>query len=67
MDYRTAYLGTELWVYDRWGKRVFHQVNYKSGDWDGGNCSDGVYFYVLKCNGQYNDEDFKGTVTILDR
>jgi PKD repeat protein len=65
VDYRTAYLGTELWVYDRWGKRVFHQVNYKSGDWDGGNCSDGVYFYVLKCTGQYNNEDFKGTVTIL--
>jgi hypothetical protein len=65
VDYTTAYLGTELWVYDRWGKRVFHQVNYKSGDWDGGNCPDGVYFYVLKCTGEYNDESFHGSVTIL--
>jgi large repetitive protein len=67
VDYRTAYLGTELWVYDRWGKRVYHQVNYKSGDWDGGNCPDGVYYYVLKCKGQFNDEDFRGSVTILGR
>ncbi len=64
-DYRQAYLNTEFMVFDRWGKRVFHENNYKSEDWDGGNLSDGTYFYILKCHGQYSDDVFKGSVTIL--
>lgn len=66
-DYLKLYLSTELWVYDRWGRKVFHAVNYKSGDWEGGNLADGVYFYVLKCQGQFESDVFKGSVTILGR
>jgi hypothetical protein len=65
-DYRNAYLSTELFVFDRWGRKVFSKKQYQSGEWDGGNHSDGVYFYILKCVGQFSDENFKGSVTILN-
>ena len=64
-DYRTVYLGTELLIWDRWGKKVFSQKDYQSGTWDGENLSDGVYFYLLKCDGQWEDEVYRGTLTIL--
>jgi gliding motility-associated-like protein len=64
-DWREAYLGNEFIVFDRWGKKVYQQSNYKSGDWDGANLSDGTYFYVLKCQGQFGDDVFKGSITIL--
>jgi gliding motility-associated-like protein len=64
-DFREAYIGNELLVYDRWGRKVFNQENYKSEDWDGSRLSDGTYFYILKCSGQFGDEVFKGSVTIL--
>ncbi len=65
VDYRLAYLSNEFVAFDRWGKKVFSQSNYKSGDWDGANLSDGTYFYVLKCHGQYGDDVFRGSVAIL--
>ncbi|MDP1622001.1 MAG: gliding motility-associated C-terminal domain-containing protein [Bacteroidales bacterium] len=64
-DYREAYLGNEILIFDRWGKKVFNTVNYKSEDWDGERLSDGTYFYILKLTGQYKDEVQKGSVTIL--
>ncbi|MCK9220287.1 MAG: gliding motility-associated C-terminal domain-containing protein [Bacteroidales bacterium] len=65
VDYRLAYLNTELVVFDRWGRKVFDHLNYQSGDWDGANLSDGTYFYILKCQGQYGDDVFRGSLTIL--
>ncbi|MFH1159629.1 MAG: gliding motility-associated C-terminal domain-containing protein [bacterium] len=67
VDFRDAYLGNEMVIFDRWGKKVFSAINYKSGDWDGGNCPDGVYFYILKCQGLYDEEIFRGSITILGR
>lgn len=67
VDYRLAYLSNEFVVFDRWGKKIFSQANYKSGDWSGANLSDGTYFYVLKCEGQYGLDVFKGSVTIIRR
>jgi gliding motility-associated-like protein len=64
-DYRQAYLGNEFYVYDRWGKKVYEAVHYKSEDWDGGNLSDGTYFFVLKLTGQYSEEVPRGSITIL--
>lgn len=64
-DFREAYLGNELLVYDRWGKKVYNQVDYKSEDWDGERLSDGTYFYILRLTGQFGDEVLKGSVTIL--
>jgi gliding motility-associated-like protein len=64
-DFRQAYLSNEFLVFDRWGKKVFSQLNYGSEDWDGSNLSDGTYYYILKCYGQYGDDVFRGSVTIL--
>jgi gliding motility-associated-like protein len=66
-DYRIVYQGTELLAWDRWGKKVYAQKDYESGQWDGGNLPDGVYFYILTCKGKWEDEIFRGTVTILGR
>lgn len=64
-DYRQCYLGTELFVYDRWGGMVYSKKNYASGDWDAKGLSDGVYFYILKLDAQFEDEVIRGTLTIL--
>jgi gliding motility-associated-like protein len=64
-DYRQAYLSNIFLVFDRWGRKVFESTDYKSEDWDGANLSDGTYFYILKCTGQFRDDIFKGSVTIL--
>jgi gliding motility-associated-like protein len=64
-DFREAYLGNEFLVFDRWGRKVYEKSDYKSDEWDGANLSDGTYFYILKCSGQFRDDIFKGSVTIL--
>jgi gliding motility-associated-like protein len=64
-DFREAWISNELVVYDRWGRKVHSQVNYKSEDWDGDRLSDGTYFYVLQCIGLYGEEVFRGSLTIL--
>lgn len=35
-----------LTIFNRWGKKIFEQDNYKN-DWDGSGYSDGAYFFVL--------------------
>ncbi len=65
VDYREAYKSNELVVMDRWGRKVFSASNYKSGDWAGENLSDGTYFYVLKCIGEWGNDVFRGSVAIL--
>lgn len=67
VDFRDLYLNNELVIYDRWGRKVYQKSNYASGDWDGDNLSDGTYYYILKCTGQWGDDVFKGSVTILGR
>ena len=58
------YISNELVVFNRWNQKVYETKNYLN-DWDGGNLSDGVYFYVLKCHGKFEDDTFKGSLTIL--
>lgn len=54
-----------LTVYNRQGKIVFQKDNYESGEFDGGNLSDGVYFYILRCKGQIKTETYNGYVHIF--
>jgi len=65
IDLLEVYLSNELIIYDRWGRKVYNQNNYKSGDWDGGNLAEGVYYYIFKGVGQYGNDAFHGSVTIL--
>jgi gliding motility-associated-like protein len=56
------YRNSELTILDRWGKEVFHTVNYQN-DWDGGGVSSGVYFYILDL--KKDNKVYKGPLTIL--
>ena len=65
LDLSEIFLSTQMFIFDRWGKKVFEKTNYQSGDWDGGNLAAGVYYYILKCHGENGDEVYRGAVTII--
>jgi gliding motility-associated-like protein len=58
------YISNEVIIFDRWGQRVFESLNYQN-NWDGGRLGDGVYFYVLKCEGYWQEDIYRGSVTII--
>jgi len=58
------YIGNEIVIFNRWGQKIFEQNNY-AGDWNGGRHPDGTYFYILRCTGLFEEEVFRGAVTIL--
>ena len=58
------YESSELTIFNRWGRVVYHSKDYKN-DWDGDGLSDGTYFYVLKCHGLKNDATYQGSVMII--
>ena len=58
------YESTQLTVFNRWGRIVYSSSDYQN-DWDGGNLSDGTYFYVLKCHGLQQDATYQGSVMIF--
>jgi len=64
IPYLERYISSELMVFNRWGEMVFREKNY-TGSWDGGRLSDGVYFYVLKCKGYWEEDVFRGSVSIF--
>jgi gliding motility-associated-like protein len=55
------YPGSHLVIYDRWGKKVYESASYPN-NWDGGDQSDGVYYYVLTLP---NSRKYDGYVQIL--
>lgn len=57
------YENSKLTVFNRWGKSVYNSDNYKN-DWNGGDLSDGTYFYVLEVN-DTKSTIVKGTFTLL--
>jgi gliding motility-associated-like protein len=63
IPYLDRYISSEFLVFNRWGEMVFKDDNY-SGTWDGGRLSDGVYFYMLKCKGYWEEDVFRGSVSI---
>lgn len=58
------YVSSHLVVFNRMGRTVFEAKNYDNS-WDGSNLPDGVYYFVLKCNGVKSTDVFKGSVTII--
>lgn len=41
-----VFSSNNLTIYNRWGKKIFEQDNYKN-DWSGGGYNDGTYFFIL--------------------
>jgi gliding motility-associated-like protein len=58
------YISNETMVFNRYGKKVFSQNNYQ-GDWDGDNLKEGVYFYVIKAEGYFGTDTYRGSLTIM--
>jgi len=58
------YENTQLVVFNRQGRIIFKDDDYQN-DWDGGNLSEGVYYYVLKASGPRGEEVYKGSVSII--
>jgi gliding motility-associated-like protein len=63
IPYLDRYINSQIIVYNRYGERVFEEKNY-TGNWDGGKLPDGVYFYILKCQGYWKEDIFRGSVSI---
>ncbi len=51
---------SELWIYNRWGDRIFYMENYDN-NWTAEGYPGGIYFYVLKVNGVI----IKKTLTVI--
>ena len=58
---KELYPGSKLYIYNRWGKRVYKSDNYQN-DWDGEKHSEGTYFYVLYVS---DGTEKTGTVTMM--
>ena len=54
----------EVYIFDRWGRRVFIDTNYQN-NWNADGMPDGVYYYELKTVGFYKTDQYKGSITIL--
>ncbi|MBR3573244.1 MAG: gliding motility-associated C-terminal domain-containing protein [Bacteroidales bacterium] len=66
----------ELFIYDRWGKSVYHAKNYDTYSIDGNitkgsqyfdasNLSDGVYYYSFYYKGKVKTVDYHGSITVI--
>lgn len=52
-------------IFNRWGNKLY-EINSPSDSWDGGDSSDGTYFYVLKAKGKGGEVVEKtGSVTLI--
>jgi len=65
INYINLYDSRKLVIFNRWGTIVYQSEDYQN-DWDGGNVSDGVYFYVLELWKGNDYSDYYGTLTIID-
>jgi gliding motility-associated-like protein len=59
------YPNSELVILNRWGIEVFKTTGYKN-DWNGGDLTEGVYFYKLYPNGlKYETDMYQGFFQII--
>jgi gliding motility-associated-like protein len=57
------YPGSIVYLYSRWGKKVFEQIDYNN-DWNGGDVLiSGTYYYVVEPND--GTEPLKGFVMVF--
>lgn len=62
-DLVEIYPGSSLQVFNRWGKKVYEDVDYYN-DWNGDDLKEGTYYYVLDINDP-SQGILKGTFTLL--
>ncbi len=55
--------GSSLYVYNRWGNKIYETADYRN-DWNGGGVEDGVYYYILN---QSDGRSLSGFVTIITK
>lgn len=55
------YPDNEVYVYNRWGDKVYHSKGYKN-DWTGQNLPDGKYYYVVHI--REDQQEHKGELII---
>lgn len=58
------YVSNDVVIMNRWGQKVFEASNYDN-DWTGGSLPDGTYFYIIRAEGIFKEDVFRGAVTIL--
>ncbi|MDP3444798.1 MAG: gliding motility-associated C-terminal domain-containing protein, partial [Ignavibacteria bacterium] len=58
------YKKTSLVIFNRQGSKVYESINYDN-DWGGSGLADGVYFYVLQCEGFKSNDVYRGSITII--
>ena len=63
------YPDNSIYIYDRWGQKVFQSRSYSViKAWDGrvrsGVVSEGVFYYVLELNDK-NNQQYKGSITVI--
>ncbi len=51
---------SELWIYNRWGDRIFHMKDYDNS-WSADGYPGGIYYYVFRVNGV----DIRKTLTVV--
>ncbi|MBL0315580.1 MAG: gliding motility-associated C-terminal domain-containing protein [Flavobacteriales bacterium] len=57
------YNNVELYVFNRWGNKVFESTNYLN-NWTAEELSDGTYWYIIKL--PYGQKtEYKGNITIM--
>jgi gliding motility-associated-like protein len=58
-----AFSKNTLTIFNRWGKKVFQQDNYKN-DWNGTGMSDGTYFFILEIP-EATPSSYKGYIELM--
>ena len=60
----TKLKGSKLYIYNRWGSKVYSVENYQN-DWDGGDLPDGVYYWYIEYETYFREDKENGTLTII--
>lgn len=65
IDGITEWPNAQIYVYSRWGTKVFQTINYNN-DWGGDDLPAATYYYVIELNPlDFNLEPYTGSVTII--
>ena len=59
-----GYTEAQVIIYNRWGKKVYENNNYKN-DFDGEGLPDGVYYVTIKAKGLLKNVEYKSSLQIL--